>query len=119
MRRRETERESMRSPSGRVWAIVLGLLAGIPGVAVLSIGAAALPRRRLGYSGPDVSGVSSGTVTERWAKNELEDLADDLRSSIRVRENEQLRLGEHGPHRARIYEEQQLLRQINNRLSGS
>jgi hypothetical protein len=58
-------------------------------------------------------------IPSEWTTSDLEEFAQDLRTSIQTRENEALRLGEDGPHRARIYEERQLLRQIEKRLSGS
>jgi hypothetical protein len=54
-----------------------------------------------------------------WTRDQLEDLADDLRISVANRKAEQLRLGEDGPHRARIGQEETLLRQIERILSGS
>ena len=58
-------------------------------------------------------------VSDDWTRRDLEDAADHLESSIRTRQNEQARLGEHGPHRARIGQEQQLLRYVLKILSGS
>ena len=52
-------------------------------------------------------------------RSDLEQLADDLKKSIRTRQAEQVRLGEHGPHRERLRQEQRLLRQILKKLSGS
>jgi RHS repeat-associated protein len=60
------------------------------------------------------SNVQSGATTER-----LRELSHDLRKSIEMRKLEQNRLGEHGPHRERIRQEEQLLRQIDKALSGS
>jgi RHS repeat-associated protein len=58
-------------------------------------------------------------VPAHWTTEDLIDLADDLRTSIATRKAEQLRLGEDGPHRRRIAEEERLLRQIEKILSGS
>ncbi|RVX42174.1 intein/RHS repeat-associated protein [Nonomuraea polychroma] len=55
-------------------------------------------------------------VPKEWAREELEELAEDLRKSIKFRKDEQARMGEDGPHRRRINEERNLLRQIERRL---
>jgi RHS repeat-associated protein len=54
-----------------------------------------------------------------WTDEELEQVADDLRDSIVERNREQTELGEDPGHRNRINEEEQLLRQIDKKLSGS
>jgi len=58
-------------------------------------------------------------VPQNWTRSELEQLADDLRTSITNRKAEQVQLGEHGPHRARIAEEERFLRMIEKILSGT
>lgn len=52
-------------------------------------------------------------------REELEQSAEELEKSIAARKAEQLRLGEEGVHRARIAEEEDLLRAIRKKLSGS
>jgi hypothetical protein len=73
--------------------------------------------------GLDSTGKVHGELPDRipnnWTSDELEGFAADLRVSIANRKAEQLRLGEDGPHRARIGQEEQLLRQIEKILSGS
>jgi Pretoxin HINT domain len=58
-------------------------------------------------------------VPPDWTVAQLEELEADLKVSIATRKAEQLRLGEDGPHRARIAAEERLLRQIEKVLSGS
>ncbi len=53
------------------------------------------------------------------ATEQLEELETDLEESIQTRKDEQQRLGEDSPHRERIRQEEQLLRQIQKKLSGS
>jgi hypothetical protein len=71
---------------------------------------------------PDVdeTGKFHGDIPEDvpsdWTKDDLEDAEAALEESIRTRTDEQNRLGEHGPHRRRIREEQEFLRWIRNRL---
>ncbi len=66
-----------------------------------------------------VHGEIPDYVPNNATREQLEELRDDLRTSIRTRNQEAIRLGEDGPHRNRIREEQQLLRQIEKVLSGS
>jgi hypothetical protein len=70
---------------------------------------------------PDATGKVHGPlpphVPGNWTEDDLEDLAEDLRNSIATRQAEQLRLGEEGGHRARIGEEERLLRQISRILN--
>jgi RHS repeat-associated protein/uncharacterized repeat protein (TIGR02059 family) len=66
-----------------------------------------------------VHGPLPTSIPSEWTTSDLQEFADDLRTSIQTREAEALRLGEDGPHSARLYEERQLLRQIEKRLSGS
>ena len=56
---------------------------------------------------------------KQWTREQLEESASALRQSISSRKSELLRLGEHGPHRLRIGQEESLLRQILKKLSGS
>jgi RHS repeat-associated protein len=58
-------------------------------------------------------------VPDNWTREQLEQAEYELKQSIKQREEEQLQFGEDGPHRARIEEERQLLRQIQKKLSGS
>jgi RHS repeat-associated protein len=66
-----------------------------------------------------VHGDIPSHIPDNWTKGELEQLGADLEKSIRTRQNEQKRLGEDGPHRERLRQEQRLLRQIRKKLSGS
>ena len=52
-------------------------------------------------------------------RERLGEFAEDLESSIKVRKAEQKRLGEDGPHRARIGREESLWRQVQKLLGGS
>ena len=67
---------------------------------------------------------TASTVTSRrggvraWRRR-LEELEEDLQTSIRTRQAEQRRLGEDGPHRRRINDELRLLRQVQKKVSGS
>ena len=54
-----------------------------------------------------------------WTDEELEQVAEDLRDSIETRKEAASDLGESPSHRARINEEEQLLRSIEKKLSGS
>lgn len=76
------------------------------------------PLPRLDGTGK-VHGELPDHVPDNWTRADLEELADDLQQSIRTRQNEQIQLGEHGPHRARLGQEERLLQQILKRLSGS
>jgi RHS repeat-associated protein len=76
------------------------------------------PPPRLDRSGK-IHGKLPGHVPENWTREQLEKLAQDLRSSIARRKAEQACLGEHGPHRHRIHEEELLLRAVEKVLSGS
>jgi RHS repeat-associated protein len=66
-----------------------------------------------------VHGKLPRSVPKQWTREQLEDSASALRQSIANRKAELRRLGEHGPHRARIGQEERLLRQIEKKLSGS
>lgn len=66
-----------------------------------------------------VHGNLPRSVPKQWTREQLEDSASALRQSIANRKAELRRLGEHGPHRARIGQEERLLRQIEKKLSGS
>jgi uncharacterized protein YukE len=66
-----------------------------------------------------VHGILPSHVPDSWTRQDLEQARHDLEVSIANRKAEQARLGEDGPHRARITEEEQLLRQIIKKLSGS
>ncbi|MFT4049167.1 MAG: RHS repeat-associated core domain-containing protein [Solirubrobacterales bacterium] len=58
------------------------------------------------------------SIPTSWTREQLRDLAADLRASIRVRRDELARRGEDGPHRRRLQQEEQLLKQVNRRLGG-
>jgi hypothetical protein len=66
-----------------------------------------------------VHGSIPDHVPEDAKPEQLNELKDDLKKSIETRKNEQNRLGEDGPHRERIRQEERLLRQIEKKLSGS
>jgi RHS repeat-associated protein len=54
-----------------------------------------------------------------WTDEELEDVAEELRGSIGRRKEAADELGEDAAHRSRINEEEQLLRSIEKKLTGS
>ena len=54
-----------------------------------------------------------------WTRENVEDVAEELVESIGRRQEEQLELGEHGPHRRRINEEEKFLRQLEHQLENS
>jgi hypothetical protein len=62
-------------------------------------------------------------VPDNWDDEYLEELEDDLETSIRNRESVQRQKGESSPrgagHRRRIDEERRLLRQVKKRLGRS
>lgn len=66
-----------------------------------------------------VHGTLPGHVPDGATTGDLEEAAEALTTSIKTRKGEQERLGEHGPHRERLRQEEQLLRQVLKRLSGS
>jgi hypothetical protein len=72
---------------------------------------------------PDRDDPLPGFVPRDWTAEDLEQVQDDLKASIKNRQAEMVRLGEttsRGPaHRARINEEIQLLRQVQKKLTGS
>jgi RHS repeat-associated protein len=71
----------------------------------------------------DITGKIHGDlpdhVPDSWTKGEMEEAAEELRESIKARNAEQMKYGEEGGHRERIRQEEQLLRQIEKKLSGS
>ncbi len=66
-----------------------------------------------------VHGEIPSYIPDDWTPEDLEQLRNDLPTSIQTRQQEAARLGEDGPHRERLRQEQTLLRQIEKRLSGS
>jgi RHS repeat-associated protein len=58
-------------------------------------------------------------VPDNWTKEELKETESELKESIQRRKGEQQQLGEEGGHRERIRREEQLLRQVQKKLSGS
>ena len=54
-----------------------------------------------------------------WTDEDLEQVAEDLRDSIETRKEAASDLGESPSHRARINEEEQLLRSVEKKLGGS
>ena len=66
-----------------------------------------------------VHGALPNHVPKSCTREELSDAARELAGSIGNRKREQRVLGEHGPHRERIRQEEDLLRQIQKVLSGS
>jgi RHS repeat-associated protein len=65
-----------------------------------------------------VHGDIPGHIPPNAKREELEELSVDLRKSIEFRKGEATRLGEDGPHRNRIREEENFLRQIDKALGG-
>jgi hypothetical protein len=55
-------------------------------------------------------------VPQDWTQDQMDDAADELQESIIRRKQEQQQLGEDGPHRRRIAEEEDLLRQLVRKL---
>ncbi len=55
-------------------------------------------------------------VPKHWTKEQVEDAIRELEESIKTRKAEQVRLGEDGPHRRRIGEEEDFLRKLKKRL---
>jgi hypothetical protein len=66
-----------------------------------------------------VHGALPGHVPESWTEEDLEHAEGQLGSSIKTRKDEQKRLGEDGPHRERIRQEERLKKQIEKKRSGS
>jgi RHS repeat-associated protein len=66
-----------------------------------------------------VHGPIPDHVPDNWSKQDLEQVQSDLETSIGTRKAEQERLGEDPGHRARIAEEEGLLKQVDKKLSGS
>ncbi|SPP63520.1 hypothetical protein [Nitrospira lenta] len=66
-----------------------------------------------------VHGQTPNHVPPKATRDDLKDLQNDLKKSIETRKLEQTHLGEDGPHRNRIREEERFLRQINKALGGS
>jgi RHS repeat-associated protein len=58
-------------------------------------------------------------VPDNWTDEQLEEARDELRQSIQRRKDEMQQLGEEGGHRERLRQEEQLLRQVEKKLSGS
>jgi RHS repeat-associated protein len=71
----------------------------------------------------DVTGKIHGDlpdhVPDNWSREDLEQVKQELQDSIKQRNAEQSKYGEEGGHRERIRREEQLLRQVNKKLSGS
>jgi RHS repeat-associated protein len=66
-----------------------------------------------------VHGDLPKSVPEKWTREQMEEAASELRESIKARNAEQGKYGEEGGHRERIRQEEQLLRQVEKKLSGS
>jgi len=66
-----------------------------------------------------VHGDLPDQVPDSWSKDDLEWTRDELKESIKTRKAEAQRLGEDGPHRERLRQEEQLLRAVEKKLSGS
>lgn len=62
-----------------------------------------------------VHGELPSHIPGSWTQEQLEELAHDLQISIETREREMRLLGEDGPHRRRLEEERDLLRQLRNK----
>jgi hypothetical protein len=56
-----------------------------------------------------------GYPPKKWSKPTRDELISDLETSIKKRKNEQINLGEQGPHRERIRQEERLLRQLRKK----
>lgn len=110
------------SGAGKVVTAV-GTLAGSGKLAREGVGLASRVLRGIPVPAIDATGKLHGElpshVPSNWSTAQLSELAGDLRSSIHTRKLEQTRLGEHGPHRRRIAEEERLLRRVEKKLSGS
>ena len=57
-------------------------------------------------------------VPDGWNQEQLETAKGELEESIQQRANEQTQYGEDGPHRARMQQEENLLKQVNTKLNG-
>jgi hypothetical protein len=66
-----------------------------------------------------VHGALPGHVPEEWTAEDLEHAGRALDQSIKTRKDEQERLGEDGPHRERIRQEERLRKQIDKKQNGS
>jgi hypothetical protein len=69
--------------------------------------------------GPLPNPAEAQQKIQNMTREGLEQSAEELEKSIATRKAEQVRLGEEGPHRARIGQEEDLLRAIRKKLSGS
>ncbi len=58
-------------------------------------------------------------VPDEWTRDDLEHARDELRESIKRRNEVAAQKGEEAKHRDRIRREEQLLRQVEKKLSGS
>lgn len=63
-----------------------------------------------------VHGDLPSHVPKDWTAEQLQEVADELRQSIDRRKQEQEQLGEDGPHRKRIADEEDLLRQVERQM---
>jgi RHS repeat-associated protein len=57
-------------------------------------------------------------VPDGWTQEQLETAKGEIEESIQQRANEQTQYGEDGPHRARMQQEENLLKQVNSKLGG-
>ena len=62
-----------------------------------------------------VHGDLPSHVPDSWNDDDINDAIDDLQRSLETREREQRTLGEDGPHRERMRQEQNLLRQLRTK----
>lgn len=66
-----------------------------------------------------VHGDIPGSIPRSWTREDLEELAQDLPLSISTRKARNAELGLDPGHARRLYEEEQLLRQVLKKLNGS
>jgi len=66
-----------------------------------------------------VHGDLPTSIPSHWTMDDLEEAKEALEESIKQRKLEQIKLGEDGPHRRRITEEEGILKIITKKISGS
>jgi len=112
---------SMQPSLAETAGCALSLITCVP-VLISSQGAASAS---LGILLPSLDGTGKvhgqlpDHVPDNWTRDEMEQLADELRQSIQTRKDAMIDLGDSASHANRIREEEQLLRQIEKKLSGS
>jgi hypothetical protein len=81
----------------------------------MALGAEPLVRDATGR----VHGDIPGSVPEGWTRDDLQTAKGELEESIKTRKANADKYGEDGGHRERLRREEQFLRQVNKKLSGS